>query len=349
MSSRLSSFGSNGQRSTRGALMLGTLGMFSAILTFAGAPAASALSSLAAPTRIADTRPTGLTADGLLARQGPLTADSVLRIPVRGRVGVTTTAVAVVLNVTVDGATTDGFVTLYPCDAPRPDASNLNYVAGRTAAVMAVTRTTADGVVCAYTSGATNLIVDVSSWFEPGEFSPLAAPQRIADSRETGVTVDSLVVGGGRRPENSIQRVKVAGRAGVPADAQTAMLSVTAAGAAQIGFLTVYPCDQPTPLASNVNFAVGETVANAVVTELDGSGDACVFNAGSTNIIVDVVGWFPEGKLTSLPPPVSSIRAASTAPPTAHLQARVAGPIKARFSSKLVTGLAFLLTPRLWC
>ena len=283
--------------------MLGAISLVPATLSVAGAPPAVALSSLAAPTRIADTRPTGQTADGLLARQGPLAADSVFNIAVRGRVGVTNTAVAVVLNVTVDGSTTDGFVTLYPCDAPRPVASNLNFVAGRTIAVLAVTRTAADGVVCAYTSGATNLIVDVSSWFEPGEFQPLDAPQRIADSRDTGATIDGRVVGGGPRQQNSTQRVKVTGRAGLPTGVGTAMLSVTAQGATQPGFLTVYPCDQPTPLASNVNYEVGDTVANAVVTRLDGGGDACVFNSGSTSTIMDVVGWFPEGKLSSLPTP----------------------------------------------
>ncbi len=281
--------------------MLAAVSLVTATLTVAGAPPAAALSSLVAPKRIADTRPTGETADGFLAGQGPLAADSVFYIAVRGRVGVSNTAVAVVLNVTVDGATSDGFITLYPCDAPRPMASNLNFVAGRTAAVLAVTKTAADGVVCAYTSGATNLIVDVSSWFEPGEFQPLDAPQRIADSRETGATIDGRVVGGGPRPQNSTQRVKVAGRAGVPTGVRTALLSVTAEGAKQAGFLTVYPCDQPTPLASNVNYAEGDTVANAVVSRLDGGGDACVFNSGSTSTIIDVIGWFPEGKLTSLP------------------------------------------------
>jgi hypothetical protein len=283
--------------------MFGAVGLLAAALSVAAAPPATALSSLAAPKRIADTRPTGQTADGFLAGQGPLAADSVFSVAVRGRVGVSNTAVAVVLNVTVDGATTDGFVTLYPCDAKRPVASNLNFLAGRATAVLAVTKTAADGVVCAYTSGASNLIVDVSSWFEPGEFQPLDAPQRIADSRDTGATIDDRVVGGGPRPQNSTQRVKVAGRAGVPTGVRTAMLSVTAEGAQQAGFVSVYPCDQPTPLASDVNYAVGDTVANAVATRLDGGGDTCVFNSGSANTIVDVVGWFPEGKLTSLPTP----------------------------------------------
>ena len=144
--------------------MLAAISLVTATLTVAGAPPAVALSSLATPKRIADTRPTGQTADGFLAGQGPLAADSVFHIAVRGRVGVTNTAVAVVLNVTVDGATTDGFVTLYPCDAPRPVASNLNFVAGRTAAVLAITKTAADGVVCAYTSG-TTVSVGTTRWF----------------------------------------------------------------------------------------------------------------------------------------------------------------------------------------
>ena len=90
------------------------------------------------------------------------------------------------LNVTVDAAREDGFVTVFPCDAPRPNASNLNYVAGITIPNAVVTRVGTGGTVCLYTFGATHLIVDVAGVFSPGSFNPLAAPQRVLDSRPLG-------------------------------------------------------------------------------------------------------------------------------------------------------------------
>ena len=63
-----------------------------------------------------------------------------LELPVAGRAGVSPTASSVVLNVTVDAAREDGFVTVHPCDTPRPNASNLNYRSGQTIPNTVVTR-----------------------------------------------------------------------------------------------------------------------------------------------------------------------------------------------------------------
>ena len=47
------------------------------------------------------------------------------------------------------------------------------------------------------------------------------------------------------------------------------------------------------PDASNLNFAAGQTIPNAVLAKLDGSGRVCLFNSAPTQLIVDVNGWFP--------------------------------------------------------
>ena len=44
-----------------------------------------------------------------------------------------------------------GFVTVYPCDKPRPTASNLNYVGFDTKVATAMVPIAADGTVCVYT------------------------------------------------------------------------------------------------------------------------------------------------------------------------------------------------------
>ncbi len=53
-----------------------------------------------------------------------------------------------------------GYLTVYPCDAPRPTASNVNVVSGQTAPNLVISRLSAAGTVCVFTSSPTEVIVD---------------------------------------------------------------------------------------------------------------------------------------------------------------------------------------------
>lgn len=59
------------------------------------------------------------------------------------------------------------------------------------------------------------------------------------------------------------------------------------------GFLTAWPCEQPRPATSNVNFEAGQTVANAFVALADSSGMLCVYSSTWAHVIVDVTGVQP--------------------------------------------------------
>jgi hypothetical protein len=81
--------------------------------------------------------------------------------------GSASTIGAVSLNVTVvSGEAPDegGFVTVYPCGT-RPDASNLNFVAGQTVPNAVITPVSAQGKVCFYVYGKAHLIADVNGYF----------------------------------------------------------------------------------------------------------------------------------------------------------------------------------------
>ena len=86
-------------------------------------------------------------------------------LDVAGRGGVSREADSVLLNVTVTAPQGPGYVTLYPCDGPPPNASNLNFVTGETRANSAVVRLASTGVVCAYTSARTQLVIDVVGYW----------------------------------------------------------------------------------------------------------------------------------------------------------------------------------------
>jgi hypothetical protein len=258
---------------------------------------------LPAPQRLADTRPGHTTADGQVAGVGAVAADGVLRIPVAGRAGVPTAASAVVLNVTAVDPTAAGFLTVYPCDADRPVASNVNYYAGVSIPNAVVTDLSAAGEVCIYTLSTTDVVVDIAGSWPAGAVQALDAPRRLLDTRAGGPTVDGQASGGGQRAAGSTLALQVGGRGGVPADADAVVLNVTAVEPGDLGFLTVYPCDAPRPTASNVNYYPGTTIPNAAVSRVAPDGTVCIYTLADTHLAADVTAVLPETAFTALPAP----------------------------------------------
>ena len=76
-------------------------------------------------------------------------------------------ATAIVLNVTAVDPTATGYLTVYPSDAGKPDASNINFVAGRTSPNLVVVHPASDGTIRVFNSaGSTQLLIDVSARFD---------------------------------------------------------------------------------------------------------------------------------------------------------------------------------------
>ncbi|MEO5901074.1 MAG: hypothetical protein ABIR68_13250 [Ilumatobacteraceae bacterium] len=123
------------------------------------------------PARLLETRTApGLgTVDGQAAGIGLRSAGETTAIKVSGRAGVPTNVDAVILNITVDDAQGPGYVTVFPCGTPRPNASTLNYTRGATIANAAITRPGPDATVCLFTYGATHLVADITGYIaSPG-------------------------------------------------------------------------------------------------------------------------------------------------------------------------------------
>ena len=203
-------------------------------------------------------------------------------LPVVNRGGVPGDAVAVVLNVTSTGSLAAGFVTVFPCGSPRPNASNLNFAPGQTVANAVTAKVGAGGAVCIYNESPTHLIVDVNGYYPPSSGYGALDPSRLLDSR------------GSANPGAGMTTVvPVLNRGGVPGDAVAVVLNVTSTGSLAAGFVTVFPCGSPRPDASNLNFAAGQTVANAVTAKVGSGGAVCIYNQSPTHLIVDVNGHFP--------------------------------------------------------
>jgi glucose/arabinose dehydrogenase len=243
------------------------------------------------PARVLDTRPGFPTADGLQQGGGLRGAGSFTELPIAGRLGIPANAAAVVLNVTVTEPAAAGYVTVYPCGGNPPLASNINVVQGSTVANMVVAKIGAGGSVCIFTQSASQLIADVDGYFSgPTTYIPLL-PARLLETRDGLTTVDGLSMGVGIRPRGTTTTLQVAGRGGVAVGASTVSMSITVTNPVGAGFVTVYPCGGPVPLASNVNYGAGQTVANATIVKLAPDGTVCLFNSEATDLVADVNGY----------------------------------------------------------
>lgn len=249
------------------------------------------------PARLLETRSgSGVsTVDGEALGDGPVPGGEVKVLQVAGRGGVPTDAEAVNLNVSAAQASGVGFVTVYPCDADQPTASNLNYTSSGAASAAAFATLSAAGTVCLFTSASAHLIVDVNGFVpDDGSVSPLV-PARLLDSRPTGETIDGVSQRLGRVGANSTTTLKVTGRGGVAPDADAVVVNATAIKPSTGAFLTVYPCDQDQPSASSLNAAAGSIVNNLVVAKVSAAGTICVFSSAATDLVVDVAAFVPAG------------------------------------------------------
>jgi hypothetical protein len=197
---------------------------------------------------------------------------------------------AVALNVTVTSPSVGGFFTVYPAGSPRPLASNLNFGPGQTRANFVAVATSATGVEIYNAVGTVHMVVDRLGYWGDAANSRLTtmSPVRVVDTR-SGVGAPARPVGPGATLD-----VDLSGVAGIPEGRPAGVvLNLTATSPTGAGYLTVHPGGVPRPLASNLNFVAGDTVPNQVIVPVDPSGRASIFNsAGSTHVIVDVVGWF---------------------------------------------------------
>jgi hypothetical protein len=247
------------------------------------------------PARILDTRtPLG-------GHPGALGASQTLTLQVAGAGGAPSGAYAAVMNVTVTNATAASYLTVFPSDASRPLASNLNWTAGQTATNLVEVRLSATGAASIFNAaGQTDVIADLTGWVSapsatPGSAGLLKAivPARLLDTRDGTGAQRAPVTGG-----NSIS-LQVTGRGGVPSSGVAAVvLNLTATDVTGLTYITAWPDGTARPTASNLNPAPGQTIANRVIVKVGTGGLVDLFNAyGSADLIADVSGWFTDGSV----------------------------------------------------
>src|SRR6202140_1938283 len=118
-----------------------------------------------------------------------------------------------------------------------------------------------------------------------GAYHPVV-PARILDTRTAlGGHPSQLCAG-------QTLTLQVAGAGGAPSGAYAAVMNVTVTNTSAASYLTVYPADAPQPVASNLNWTAGATVANLVEVRLSAGGAVKIFDAaGHADVIADLAGW----------------------------------------------------------
>jgi hypothetical protein len=129
------------------------------------------------------------------------------------------------------------------------------------------------------------------------DFSPLAKPQRIYDSR-SGVTLNA-----GRVTAIAI-----------PGGGALAVVNLTSTTAQAPGFLTVWACDRARPATSSLAFTASQPATSATaVTPIGSDGRVCIYNSAATHLVVDLFGTSGATSRFQAVAPVRALDTRSTA------------------------------------
>lgn len=255
---------------------------------------AGLFNSLAAPTRLLDTR------SSLGGHPGPLAENAALDLQVAGVAPLPGSGIgAVVLNVTAVNGSQSSYLSVYPTGAAAgAQVSNLNFPPGKNLPNRVIVKLGNGGAVSIYNSrGSVDVVVDASAWITDataggtGALLYPRAPVRIVDTRpDQAIGPFATPFGQGVRRD-----LPVAGHGGLPGGGMVAVIANTTVTNPTSGsFLTLYPSQTAVrPTASDLNFGPGDTVPNLVVVKLGPDGAVTAYNdLGTVDVILDVLAWF---------------------------------------------------------
>ncbi|MDT0215003.1 M6 family metalloprotease domain-containing protein [Rothia sp. ARF10] len=241
-------------------------------------PSGSAAYSPGSPNRVLDTR------TGTGVPQAPVGPGELVTLTVPGLPADTT---AVTLNLTGTAPTASTWVTAWPADTTRPNASNLNLARGATDANLVTVKVGSGGRVSFWNAaGSTHLIADLAGHYSPSASAAYypGSPHRVLDTR-IGTGAPRAPVGPGAVVTLTVP--------GIPADATAVTLNLTGTGPTASTYVTAWPTGSTRPNVSNLNLARGATDANLVTVKVGTRGRVSFWNAsGSTHLIADLAGYF---------------------------------------------------------
>jgi RHS repeat-associated protein len=217
-------------------------------------------------------------------------------------------ATAVVVDVTgvMPNATT--YLTAHADSTPTPATSSVNLSAG-TVVTKEVTVPVGyyGGITITNNYGAVDVVVDVEGYFMGGtgsQYTPVTS-ERICDTRPANPSalsgsaaqcngtnnIGTTIPAGGTITVN-VTSLTTGIATPIPANATAVVLNVAAVNGTTAGFARVYPTGQPPPNTSSLNYPAATAVSNEVTTALGAGGQLNVTANTSTDMIIDVEGYY---------------------------------------------------------
>ena len=246
-------------------------------------------------------------------RTAPLGAHQALTVSVVGvRDWIPATASGVFANLTVIGARSSGFLTLFPAGRTRPTSSSISFDRYQSYSNQVLVKLGTGGRVAVYngSSGSVQVLLDLTGYVVGGANPAPGATVAITPARVLDTATGN---GTSRRPLRARSRIDVqlTGRGGIPSNGVAGVwIQLTVASPQRRGYLVAWPAGGSQPLASTVDFAAGQTVANEVFVPVSTSGWVSLANQsdGTIRLVGDVVGYTrsgpvaAEGGVTALAP-----------------------------------------------
>ena len=129
-----------------------------------------------------------------------------------------------------------------------------------------------------------------------GAFTPIQ-PARLLDTR-TGIGGPVQKFGA-----NESRSLQIAGVGSIPISATAVALNITAVNPSAQSYVTAWPSGSSRPDSSSVNFEARQTIPNSAIVGIGTNGSIDLFNAfGSTDLVVDVMGWFSGAGFNPIQP-----------------------------------------------
>ncbi len=244
------------------------------------------------PCRLVDTR--GATG----AFGGPSIAGGTSRnftIPQNTTCNIPSTAAAYSLNVAVVPSGALGYVTLWPAGQTQPGVATLSSIDGRVRSNAAIVPAGAGGAVSVFASNATDVVMDINGYFTTAstalQFYPVA-PCRILDTRNPTAPLGGPFITGNTSRTFPLPT----GACNLPGTAQAYSLNLAVVPQEPLGYLTAWPTGQTQPPTANLSSTTGTVTASAAIVPAGTNGSIDVYASNSTNLIIDVNGYFaPAG------------------------------------------------------
>jgi hypothetical protein len=170
---------------------------------------------------------------------------------------------------------------------PRPLVSTLNIPTGTVTAAAAIVPAGMGGSIDVFVTDTGDLVIDTNGYFAPAGVGGLSlynvAPCRVFDSRLPAP--EPALIG--------VTDVHIASNAcRVPALAEAFVLTATAIPVRSLGFLSLWPQGQSSPV-STLNAIDGALTSNTAIVPTT-NGSISIFSTDPTHVLLDISGYFAQ-------------------------------------------------------